>query len=157
MAADLNAKLVLERFADNPFLPNFYKDPSRYAFPLEMYFLADRYQQFSDDTSQYDLFKNFMISDYDIVKSLIFAKITLQDQEFDLNRRIFNVMYKEFNKPRIYVYIYQTTGLHMEHIKKRGRDYEQDITPSYLEKISRGYFEHIKGSPEMNSLVIDVG
>ena len=122
-----------------------------------MSFLADRYQQFSDDTSQYDLFKNFMISDYDIFKSLIFAKITLQDQEFDLYRRIFNVMYKEVNKPKVYVFLYQTTERLMEHIKKRGRDYEQDITPSYLEKINRGYFDHIKGSPEMNSLVIDVG
>jgi len=76
ISEDFNAKLILERFAENPFLPSFYEDQARYAFPLEMSFLADRYQQFSDDTNQFDLFKNFMISDYDIFKSLIFAKVT---------------------------------------------------------------------------------
>ncbi len=156
MANDFNAKLVLERFADNPFLPNFYQDPARYAFPLEMSFLADRYQQFSDDTSQYDLFKSFMISDYDIFKSLIFAKVTLQKEEFALYRKIFDFMYKEVRKPRIYVFLYQTTERLLENIKKRGRDYEQEIKPDYLEKINRAYFDYIKGYPELNSLVIDI-
>ncbi len=156
IASDFNGKLVLERFADNPFLPNFYQDQARYAFPLEMSFLADRYQQFMDDTSQYDLFKNFLVSDYDIFKSLIFAKITLQKQEFDLYRKIFNVLYKEVKKPKVYVYLYQNTIRLLENIKKRGRDYEQDIKPEYLEKINRGYFDYIKGYPELNSLVIDI-
>ncbi|MCJ7466433.1 MAG: 2-amino-4-hydroxy-6-hydroxymethyldihydropteridine diphosphokinase [Maribacter sp.] len=156
IAFDFNGKLVLERFADNPFLPNFYRDQARYAFPLEMSFLADRYQQFTDDTSQYDLFKNFMVSDYDIFKSLIFAKITLQKQEFDLYRKIFNVMYKEVKKPKIYVYLYQNTHRLLENIKKRGRDYEQEIHPEYLEKINRGYFDYIKGYPELSSLVLDI-
>jgi len=156
LAKDFNAKLVLERFADNPFLPNFYQDPGRYAFPLEMSFLADRYQQFTDDTSQYDLFKNFMVSDYDIFKSLIFAKVTLQKDEFKLYRKIFDFMYKEVKKPRVYVFLYQTTDRLLENIKKRGRDYEQEIEPEYLEKINRGYFDFIKGYPELNSLVMDI-
>ncbi|WP_291868610.1 2-amino-4-hydroxy-6-hydroxymethyldihydropteridine diphosphokinase [Maribacter sp.] len=156
ISEDFNAKLVLERFAENPFLPNFYKDQSRYAFPLEMSFLADRYQQFSDDTSQFDLFKGFMISDYDIFKSLIFAKVTLQKEEYDLYRKIFNFMYKEVKKPQIYVYLYQTTERLLENIKKRGRDYEQNIQTDYLEKINRGYFDFLKGYPKKNSLVIDV-
>ncbi|MFH6602326.1 2-amino-4-hydroxy-6-hydroxymethyldihydropteridine diphosphokinase [Maribacter algicola] len=156
MAKEFNAKLVLERFADNPFLPNFYNDPSRYAFPLEMSFLADRYQQFSDDTSQYDLFKSFMISDYDIFKSLIFAKVTLQKEEFTLYRKIFDFMYKEVKKPRIYVFLYQTTQRLLENIKKRGRDYEQEIKPDYLEKINRAYFDYIKGYQQPNSLIIDI-
>ncbi|MFK5973805.1 MAG: 2-amino-4-hydroxy-6-hydroxymethyldihydropteridine diphosphokinase [Flavobacteriaceae bacterium] len=156
ISADFNAKLVLERFADNPFLPNFYKDQTRYAFPLEMSFLADRYQQFSDDTSQYDLFKNFMVSDYDIFKSLIFAKITLQKQEFELYRKIFDFMYKKVKKPKIYIFLYQTTARLMDNIKKRGREYEQRITPEYLDCINRGYFDYIKGHPELNSLVIDI-
>jgi len=105
ISEDFNAKLVLERFADNPFLPKFYEDQSRYAFPLEMSFLADRYQQFMDDTSQFDLFKNFMVSDYDIFKSLIFAKVTLQNEEFNLYRKVFNFMYKEVKKPDIYLYL----------------------------------------------------
>ena len=156
LAKDFNAKLVLERFADTPFLPNFYQDQTRYAFPLEMSFLADRYQQFSDDTSQYDLFKSFMVSDYDIFKSLIFAKVTLQKEEFTLYRKIFDFMYKEVKKPRIYVFLYQTTDTLLDNIKKRGRDYEQEIASEYLEKINRSYFDFIKGYPELNSLVIDI-
>ncbi len=157
IAEDFNAKLVLERFADNAFLPKFYKDQSRYAFPLEMSFLADRYQQFTDDTSQFDLFKKFMVSDYDIFKSLIFAKITLQKEEFDLYRKVFNFMYSEVKKPDIYVYLYQNTERLLANIKKRGRDYEQNISPDYLEKINRGYLDFIKSHPHQNTLLINLG
>ena len=154
---DFNAKLVLERFADNPLLPKFYEDQARYAFPLEMSFLADRYQQFMDDTSQFDLFKNFMVSDYDIFKSLIFAKVTLQKEEFNLYRKVFSFMYKEVKKPEIYLYLYQNTERLLANIKKRGRDYEQNIAPEYLEKINRGYLDFIKSNPTQNSIILDVG
>jgi len=157
IAEDYNGKLVLERFADNPFLPKFYEDQGRYAFPLEMSFLADRYQQFTDDTSQFDLFKNFMVSDYDIYKSLIFAQVTLQKDEFNLYRKLFNLMYKEVKKPRIYVYLYQSTERLLENIKNRGRAYEQSIEPAYLDKINKGYFDFFKSYPEQNTLIIDVG
>lgn len=157
IANDFNAKLVLERFADNPFLPKFYEDQSRYAFPLEMSFLADRYQQFTEDTTQYDLFRSFMVSDYDIYKSLIFAQITLQKDEFELYRKLFNLMYKEVKKPRVYVYLYQTTERLIENIQKRGRDYEQNIEPLYLDKINQGYFDFIKSYPEQNNLIIELG
>ena len=157
IAEDYNGKLVLERFADNPFLPKFYEDQGRYAFPLEMSFLADRYQQFTDDTSQFDLFKNFMVSDYDIYKSLIFAQVTLQKDEFNLYRKLFNLMYKEVRKPRIYVYLYQSTERLLENIKNRGRSYEQSIEPAYLDKINKGYFDFFKSYPEQNTLIIDVG
>ncbi len=153
---DFNAKLILERFAENPFLPNFYEDKARYAFPLEMSFLADRYQQFTDDTSQFDLFKNFMISDYDIFKSLIFAKVTLQKEEYALYRKIFNFMYKEVKKPKIYVYLYQNTTRLLEQIKKRGRDYEQSIDAVYLDHINRGYLDFLKTYPKESQLIIDV-
>ena len=156
ISEEFTAKLVLERFADNPFLPKFYEDQGRYAFPLEMSFLADRYQQFTDDTSQYDLFKNFMVSDYDIYKSLIFAQITLQKEEFGLYRKLFHLMYKEVKKPKIYIYLYQTTDRLLENIKKRGRDYEQNIKAEYLDKINQGYMDFIRGNPEQNSLIIDV-
>ena len=156
IANEHNAKLVLERFADNPFLPKFYNDQSRYAFPLEMSFLADRYQQFTDDTTQFDLFKNFMVSDYDIYKSLIFAQITLQKEEFKLYRKMFNFMYKEVNKPDIYIFLYQRTERLLENIKKRGRGYEQGIDKEYLEKINRGYFDFLKGFPHRKSLIIDI-
>ena len=156
ISEDFNAKLILERFAENPFLPNFYKDQDRYAFPLEMSFLADRYQQFTEDTNQLDLFKSFMVSDYDIYKSLIFAKITLQQNEFDLYRKVFNFMYKEVKKPKVYVYLYQTTERLLRQIKQRGRDYEQNIELSYLEKINRGYFDFLRTYPKENQLIIDV-
>lgn len=156
IAKEFNAKLVLERFADNPFLPKFYNDQARYAFPLEMSFLADRYQQFTDDTSQFDLFKSFMVSDYDIFKSLIFAKITLQEEEFKLYRKVFNFMYREVKKPDIYLYLYQNTERLLTNIKKRGRDYEQSIAPEYLTKINQGYLDFIKSHPNQNSMILDM-
>ena len=153
---DFNAKLVLERFADNPFLPKFYDDKDRYAFPLEMSFLADRYSQLSDDLAQFDLFKNFIVSDYYIFKSLIFSQVTLAKEEYILYRRMFDIMYKEITKPDLYVYLYQNTTRLLDNIKKRGRDYEQNITPDYLEKIHQGYSNFMKTEQHLNTLVIDV-
>ncbi len=156
LSEDFKAKLVLERFADNPFLPKFYADQARYAFPLEMSFMADRYQQFTEDTSQFDLFKKFMVSDYDVYKSLIFAKVTLQPDEYRLYRKVFDLMYREVRKPNLYVYLYQTTDRLLENIKRRGRSYEQQIEADYLERINKGYFEFIKSYPEQKTLVLDV-
>jgi deoxyadenosine/deoxycytidine kinase len=156
LAEDCNAKLVLERFADNPFLPKFYKDQSRYAFPLEMSFLADRYQQLSDDLAQFDLFKDFVVADYHIFKSLIFAKVTLQEDEFRLYKTMFDIIHKEMPKPDLYVYLYQNTERLLENIKKRGRSYEQEIPADYLEKINQGYLDYIKTQTDLNVLIIDV-
>ena len=153
---EFNARLVLERFADNPFLPKFYEDKDRYAFPLEMSFLADRYQQLSDGLAQYDLFQNLIVSDYYIFKSLIFSQITLQKDEYNLYRRMFDVMYKEITKPDLYIYLYQNTDRLIDNIKKRGREYEQDIQPGYLDKIHKGYFNFIKSQQDLNTLIIDV-
>jgi len=156
LAEDCNAKLVLERFADNPFLPKFYKDQSRYAFPLEMSFLADRYQQLSDDLAQFDLFKDFVVADYHIFKSLIFAKVTLQEDEFRLYKTMFDIIHKEMPKPDLYVYLYQNTTRLLQNIKKRGRSYEQEIPAEYLEKINQGYLDYIKTQTDLNVLIIDV-
>ena len=153
---DFNGKLILERFADNPFLPKFYVEPQRYAFTLEMSFLADRYQQISDDLSQLDLFKDFMVSDYDIYKSLIFSKITLPEDEFRLYRKLFYLMYKDITKPDLYVYLYQNTERLQDNIKKRGRDYEQNIENDYLDKINSGYLEFLKNQTELNVKIIDI-
>lgn len=153
---DYNAKLILERFADNPFLPKFYKEPQRYAFTLEMSFLADRYQQISDDLSQLDLFKDFIVSDYDVFKSLIFSKITLPDDEFKLYRKLFYLMYKDIAKPDLYVYLYQNTNRLKENIKKRGRSYEQEIEPAYLEKINAGYLDFLRNQKEIKTKIIDI-
>ena len=156
ISQDFNAKLILERFADNPFLPKFYKEPERYAFTLEMSFLADRYQQISDDLSQFDLFKNFMVSDYDVHKSLVFSKVTLPDDEFRLYRKLFYQVYKDIVRPDLYVYLYQNTERLQANIKKRGRKYEEEIKDEYLEKINSGYLEFLKSQTDLNVKIIDI-
>ncbi len=156
MSDEFNAKMVLERFADNPFLPKFYEDEERFAFPLEMSFLADRYQQLTDDLAQFDLFKNCIVSDYYIFKSLIFAQVTLHKDEYKLYRKMFDLMYKEITKPDLYVYLYQNTDRLLANIKKRGRDYEQNIEADYLHKIHDGYSNFIKTQQDLNVLIIDV-
>ena len=151
LARDFNGKLILERFKDNAFLPEFYKDPDRYAFPLEMSFLADRYQQLVEQATQYDLFSDLVIADYDRFKSLIFAKITLSAPEFVLYQKFFHLMHREVPRPNLYVYLGQSTDRLIENIHKRGRDYEQSIAPDYLKQIHAGYQTYLNsgeiGSP----------
>ncbi len=156
IATDFNAKLILERFKDNPFLPKFYEDAARYAFPLEMSFLADRYQQLVDDITQFDLFKESVISDYDVNKSLIFASITLPEEEYALYKKLFQVMHKDLPKPDKYIYLYQNTDRLLENIKKRGRKYEQSIQGEYLQKLNAGYLEFIKSQHAENIKIIDI-
>ena len=156
IAEDFNAKTVLERFADNPFLPKFYEDENRYAFTLEMSFLADRYKQLSDDLAQFDLFKEFIVADYHIFKSLIFAKITLTEDEYRLYRILFDIINREMPKPDLYIYLYQNSERLFQNIKKRGRSYEQKIPLDYLDKINSGYLDYIKSQTELNVLIIDV-
>ena len=156
LALDFNGKLILERFADNPFLPKFYNNKKRYAFALEMSFLAERYQQITDDLAQLDLFKDMVISDYDVSKSLIFSKITLEKDEFTLYKRLFDIMYKAIKTPDLYVYLYQNTERLQENIKKRGRSYESDMDNKYLEQINAGYLQFLKNTPQLNVKIIDV-
>jgi len=156
ISQDFNARLVQERFAGNPFLPLFYKDQARYAFSLEMSFLADRYHQIADDLAQFNLFNDLVVSDYYIVKSLIFSKVTLSEEESTLYQKIFEIMYKEVPKPGLYIYLYQSTERLLENIKKRGRTYEQDIKAEYLAKINQGYLDFIKSQQGLEVLIIDV-
>jgi 2-amino-4-hydroxy-6-hydroxymethyldihydropteridine diphosphokinase len=156
IAEDFNAKTVLERFADNPFLPKFYEDQSRYAFPLEMSFLADRYKQLSGDLAQFDLFKEFIVADYHIFKSLIFAKITLTEDEYRLYRKLFDIIDRQMPKPDLYIYLHQNPERLLQNIKKRGRSYEQKIPVDYLYKINSGYLDYIESQTELNVLIIDV-
>jgi deoxyadenosine/deoxycytidine kinase len=121
-----------------------------------MSFLADRYQQISDDLAQFDLFKDFIIADYHIFKSLIFAKVTLTDDEYRLYRKLFEIIYKEMPKPDLYIYLYQNTDRLLENIKYRGRPYEQEIPAEYLDKINKGYLDYIKSQTDLNVLIIDV-
>lgn len=156
LSKDFNTKLVLERFSENPFLSKFYGNQDRYAFPLEMSFLTDRYQQINEGLVQFDLFKSFIISDYYIFKSLIFAKITLQEEEFLLYRKLFDIIYKEITKPDLYVYLHQKPERLLENIKKRGRVYEQKINSNYLEMIHKGYKSYIYSTKNLKFVIIDV-
>ena len=156
VSTDFNTKLILERFKDNPFLPKFYKDPQRYAFALEMSFLADRYQQLLEDIAQFDLFNQCVVADYDAYKSLIFAKVTLQQEEYNLYKKLFYLMHKELPKPDVYIYLYQNTERLLENIKKRGRSYENSIQADYLQKINDGYLEFIKNQHNDSIKIIDI-
>ena len=156
IAEDFNAKLILEEFEDNAFLPKFYKEPDKYAFPLEMTFLASRYQQLKDQLGQQDLFKDFTISDYYIVKSLIFAKKTLPIDEYNLYNKFFNIIIGQLPKPDLLVYLYLETGNLQKNIHKRGRPYELSIEDEYLDKIQDSYFDFFKQQQDaMRVLIID--
>jgi len=150
-----NARLILEQFEDNSFLPKFYLEPDKYAFPLEMSFLASRFQQLKDQLSTQDLFKPFTISDYFINKSLIFAGKTLQRDELALYSRFFNIINASLPKPDLLVYLYLDVVNLKKNIIKRGRSYELEIENNYLEKIQTGYFEYIRQQRDMRILIID--
>ncbi len=156
IAEQFNAKLILEQFEENLFLPKFYKNPSKYAFPLEMSFLASRFHQLKDQLSSHDLFRSFTISDYFINKSLIFARKTLQNDEFTLYSKFFNIINSSLPKPDLLVYLYLHVDRLKSNILKRGRSYEKNIKKSYLEKIQSGYFDYIKQQQNMRILIIDI-
>ncbi len=149
------AKLVLEQFADNPFLPKFYENQQQYSFPLEMAFLAERYNQLNRELSHFDLFSSFTVSDYYFMKSLIFAQNTLQPDEYNLYRQFFNIIYDRMPKPDLYVYLHKNPELLLKNIAQRGRSYETNITQDYLEKITQGYFNFFRQQREIRILVID--
>ncbi|HOZ14280.1 MAG TPA: deoxynucleoside kinase [Tenuifilaceae bacterium] len=155
LAQDLNAKLILEQFADNPFLPQFYQNPERYSFPLELSFLAERYKQLNVDLRTGSLFQNLTIADYFFMKSLIFAQNTLTGDELQLYKQIFSIIYNTLPKPNLYVYLHLQTDKLLQNIKKRGRDYEQTITADYLNNLTQGYFDFFKQHPDYTFLVID--
>jgi len=155
IANQFNASLILEQFEDNSFLPKFYKNPEQYAFPLELSFLAERYQQLKNHLTKQDLFKNFTIADYFINKSLIFAQKNLQMDEFILYSKLFYIINAALPKPDLLVYLYVDINRLKNNIQQRGRSYEQDIPPSYLEKIQSGYLDYIKHQQDMRILIID--
>jgi deoxyguanosine kinase len=156
IAEQFNANLILEHFADNPFLPKFYDDPEKYSFPLELSFLASRYKQLKEELVPQDLFKTFSVADYYFMKSLVFAASTLTGDEYNLYRQIFYIIYGSLPKPDIYVYLHLNPDRLLENIEMRGRNYEKSITREYLLKIQKSYFSFFKQNPENKYLVIDV-
>lgn len=156
ISEDFSGRLILERYADNPFLEKFYQDNQRYGFALEMSFLTDRYTQITEQLTQLDLFKKFVISDYDIFKSLIFAGVTLTEEEFALYRKIFYILYKKTKKPDLYIYLLQNSDRLLQNIKKRGRNYEKQIPKTYLDDIQHSYLSFLRNNPFINTLFIDI-
>jgi deoxyguanosine kinase len=150
-----NTRLILERFADNPFLPKFYENRNRYAFPLELSFLADRYQQLKNELTSQELFQQQTVSDYVLSKSLIFASVTLKDVEFDLYQRLFHIINPNLPKPDLLVYLHKDVAKLKANIKKRGRDYEQNIQDDYLKQLEKGYWDFFKQQNNLRILVID--
>jgi len=155
ISQDYNARLILEQFEDNSFLPKFYEDQARYAFPLELSFLAERYQQLKDLLSNQDLFKDFTISDYFINKSLIFSRKTLQSEEYKLYHKLFEIISQMIPRPDLLVYLYSSVERLQANIKKRDRSYEQNIEDNYLEGIQQSYFDFIKHQTDLRILIID--
>jgi deoxyadenosine/deoxycytidine kinase len=155
ISADYSSHLILERFADNPFLPKFYQDQDRYAFPLEMSFLADRYTQLKKELIDPDIFSPFIVADYYFMKSLIFAGNTLTGDEYKLYAQLFHLMYSSLPKPDLYVYLHQDPENLLVNIWNRGREYESAISTDYLRKIQSGYFDFFKQELSMRILVVD--
>ena len=154
LATKHKAKIVQEKFANNPFLAKFYQEPQKYAFPLELTFLTDRYAQLKNELSP-DIFSPFLISDYYFTKSLIFARKTLADDEYTLYHRIFDIIIGQLPKPTLYVYLHRPVRELLKNIEKRGRAYEVGITAEYLTEIEQSYFDYIRSQQPFPILVVD--
>lgn len=155
LAADYTCHLLLEKFEDNPFLPLFYNDPERHAFPVELYFMAERFQQLKQVTSVGNLFHQLTISDFLFQKSLIFAGNNLTEHEKKLYRMLFDIMLPSLPQPDVIVYLFAPVEQLLANIKKRGRPYEQSIQPEYLENIQTAYLNYFKQQPDARILLID--
>jgi len=155
MSEQYNGKIILEQFHDNPFLPKFYSNPERYSFSLELSFLAARYKQLNDEISSIDLFKTFTIADYYFVKSLVFARSTLGEDEFNLFRQLFQIIYQQLPLPDLYVYLHSKPERLLQNIAQRGRAYEKSITMEYLTQIQKSYFSFFKSESRFPIVAID--
>lgn len=156
MEKDFGAKLILEQFTDNPFLPYFYKNPERYAFQVELFFMTERHKQLQGYLSQRSLFQEFSVSDYYFIKTLLFAKNNLVDEEYRLFNRLFNVLNTTFRKPDLLVYLHRPVEDLMKNIKSRGREYEKDIKPEYLLSLQNAYFDYFRTVTDIPVLIIDI-
>lgn len=139
-----NARLILEEFADNPFLPKFYENPKQYAFPLELFFMAERYKQQKELLQQKDMFQTVTVSDYLFTKCLLFAKVTLMEDEFRLYQRLFEIIHQQTVQPDILIYLHSPVQKLQMNIRKRNRPYEQNIPDEYLFSLQETYTHYIK-------------
>jgi deoxyguanosine kinase len=144
LSKKFNSRLVLEEFADNPFLPKFYEKPDQYAFPLELFFMAERYKQLKDLLQMKDMFQNITISDYLFTKCLLFAKVNLPEEEYKLYQKLFEIINPQILQPDILIYLHSPIEKLKDNIKKRNRDYEQQIPDDYLITLQDTYNNYIK-------------
>jgi len=154
LSNDLNARLILEEFSDNPFLPLFYKNPDRYAFPVELFFMTERHKQLQDLLMKGNLFQEYVVSDYIFSKTLLFAGQNLVNEELRLFQRLFHTLNASFPKPHLLVYLHRSVDSLLSNISQRGRDYEQDISAIYLSKIQQAYFDFFKMVEDDLSILI---
>ncbi len=155
LSKDFNAKLILEEFEDNSFLPKFYKDGRRYAFPLEMSFLAARFNQLKNQLLTPDLFQQTIVSDYIFAKCLLFAKINLDDDEYDLYLRLFDIINQQIRQPDLLVYLHNPVEKLQWNILNRGRSYEQKIEDDYLKLLSDAYLKYLHANTHLRILLVD--
>ncbi|RYY83835.1 MAG: deoxynucleoside kinase [Chitinophagaceae bacterium] len=155
LAKHFDARLVLEQFADNPFLPKFYENPGQYAFPLELFFMAERFKQLKDLVGQKDLFQSVTITDYLFTKCLLFARVNLPEDEYRLYQRLFDIILQQLVQPELLIYLHAPVSKLQANIAKRGRSYEQNIPDDYLFSIQETYTHYIK-QHNIKTLIIDV-
>lgn len=155
LSEKLNARLILEEFADNPFLPKFYQNPEQHAFPLELFFLAERYKQLKDLLATRDIFQKITISDYLFTKCLLFAKVNLQSEEFRLYQKLFDIINPQIIQPDLLIYLHSPVSKLQQNIKKRNRSFEQGISDDYLFSIQENYTQYIK-QHNIKTVFVDV-
>jgi deoxyadenosine/deoxycytidine kinase len=151
-----DARLILEQFSDNPFLPYFYENPERHAFSVELFFMTERHRQLQEELIQGDLFNQQIISDYIFIKTLLFAKNNLNEEEYRLFNLLFHVLNAHFKKPDLVVYLHRPVTKLLHQIKKRGRSFEMEMSAAYLENIQKAYFDFFKMDPEYPILVVGI-
>lgn len=144
ISKEYNARLILEQFADNPFLSKFYENPKQFGFPLELFFMAERYKQLKELMHTKDLFHSITVADYLFTKCLLFAKINLPEEEFRLYQKLFDIIYQQLVRPDILIYLHAPVSKLQNNIRKRNRNYEQSIQDSYLFRIQEAYTNYIK-------------
>lgn len=155
LSAHFNAKLILEEFADNPFLPKFYEKPQQYAFPLELFFMAERYKQLKDMLQMQDMFSNLVVSDYLFIKSLLFAKINLKEEEYGLYQKLFDIINPQLVQPDLLIFLNAPVTKLQQNIRRRNRSYEQQIADHYLVSVHDMYMQYIRQHP-VRTLMLDM-
>jgi deoxyguanosine kinase len=157
LAERFECNIILEQFTDNPFLPFFYQQPERYAFPVELFFMTERHKQLQEHFAKPNLFEQASVADYFFVKTLLFAKNNLNDEEFRLFQRLFGVLTGTFPKPDLLVYLHRPMEVLLHQIQQRGRNMEQNIAPDYLEEIQNAYMDYFRTETGLPILVIELG